>query len=238
MSDTYTRFAAICAQFYELTIESAAVARFLVEKTALARGERVLFVGGLFGVAASLARMGFELTVVDYSEDMTRIAATQIPTARVLTADLRSLPFNEEFHVVLVPGRVFTHMLSDADLQAAVESCRRSLLPNGRLFADNYESDKIEVTSYFNGRITCSGPDISILRTSTTERLSTTPHIVSWRAHYTGEQAGTDFDFSDSIDHRAFTRNEFATHLSSFDILEQGPNFDETSFYTVAARSR
>jgi hypothetical protein len=41
------------------------------------------------------------------------------------------------------------------------------------------------------------------------------------------------------IDHRAFSRVELAEHLArqGFSVLDQGDNFDATSFYTISQRS-
>ena len=68
--------------------------------------------------------------------------------------------------------------------------------------------------------------------------MSELPLIVIWRARYLGEIEGQSFAFEDSIEHRAFSRAEFASYLSQtgFRLLEQGDNFDEASFYTLAER--
>jgi SAM-dependent methyltransferase len=162
----------------------------------------------------------------------------QLPGACVLKADLRSLPFDNEFDIVFVIGRVFTHMTTDEDLLQALTSCRRALVDSGKLFADNYEDTRIQATKYFNGRISVGDASSKIVRESTTERVSESPYVVKWRADYSGEFNGASFRFSDSIDHRAFSRDEFSRYLSTagFTVEEQGDNFDETSFYTVAIK--
>jgi SAM-dependent methyltransferase len=157
----------------------------------------------------------------------------------VLRADLREIPGDGEFDAVLVVGRVFTHMVTNQDLRSAVDSCRRALRPSGRLFADNYEDTRIQVTKYFNGSIQVQDDRCTIKRDSTTELRSTSPFVVDWRAEYSGVIEGEPFRFSDSIPHRAFSRAEFAEHLGNggFQVIAQGDNFDETSFFTVSRRA-
>jgi len=239
MSDTYSVHAHICAKFYELNLDAQAVARFVFERSGSVPGQMALFVGGMFEVAAALSSLGLDLTVVDYTDEMVEVGKLRLPQCNVTKADLRALPFHEAFDTVFVVGRVFTHMVTNEDLTAALASCRRALKPQGRLFADNYEDSRIQVTDYFNGTIEAKDNRCTIVRVSTTERLSGAPYVVNWRAEYAGVMDGTPFRFSDSIEHRAFSRAEFADHAQKvgLEVLSQGDNFDDTSFYTLSQRS-
>jgi ubiquinone/menaquinone biosynthesis C-methylase UbiE len=237
-SDTYSTYAEICSRFYDLTLDSRAVGDFVVAKARASAGNRVLFVGGMFQVAAQLQSKGLELTAVDNTDEMVAVGTKQLSSSRVLKADLRSLPFDNEFDIVFVVGRVFTHMTTDEDLTQALASCRRALTNSGKLFADNYQDTRIQITNYFNGRISVGDERSKIVRDSTTERMSESPCVVTWRAEYSGELEGSPFRFSDSIEHRAFSREEFSRYLSTagFRVEEQGDNFDETSFYSLATK--
>lgn len=237
MTDAYTKYAAICSKFYELTVDSAEVAKFVFDAVEATRGERALFVGGMFGVAAALLDMGLALTVVDYSHEMVAVGQSLLP--RVMHGDLASLDAGTDFDLVLVVGRVFTHMTSEAQLDSALRGCFAALRAGGRLFADNYETSKIETTGYFNGTVVGRESWTVVTRVSTTERISEQPRVVSWRAQYSGVFRGERFEFSDVIPHRAFSRAEFATRLAhaGFELQKQADNFDETSFYTVGRRS-
>jgi hypothetical protein len=48
--------------------------------------------------------------------------------------------------------------------------------------------------------------------------------------------AGRPFQFSDAMQHRAFSRREIAALLPGYDFVleDQDDNFDETSFFTLA----
>ncbi len=236
---TYSDFADICVRFYDLLIDPAQVAEFLLSISGEHTPKSGLFVGGFFLVARELQNRGISLQVTDYTEDMLEQGRSRLlPDTRLTQADLRDLPFEEEFDLIFVIGRVFTHMLSEEDCSAALNSIHSALRPGGLLILDNYESSKIQKTDYFNARISVEDPSIVIERDSTTHLVSDKPHIVDWRATYRVCENSEERIFEDSMSHRAFSRGEiqelFEEH--GFDVLSQGDNFDETSFYTLARR--
>lgn len=238
MTATYSKYADICAKFYELTLDSEHVADFVFKNCSAKAGQQCLFVGGMFGVAERLLAMGLDLTVIDYTEEMVFIGKSRMPNAVVQKADLRDLPFNQAFDLVIVVGRVFTHMITNDDLIRGLAACYRALRSNGKLFADNYEDILIQKTSYFNGLVEGRDSETHILRSSSTKLIGTNPFVVQWSAEYSGHISTNHFKFRDSIKHRAFSRVEFSNHLkmSGFEVEVQGDNFDETSFYTLARK--
>lgn len=236
MPSTYSEHAEICAKFYALTLDSNSVSSFIFQVSQASSGEKALFVGGMFEVAAGLIRRGLDLTVIDYSDEMVAVGKKSLPKSAVYKGDISALAFNSEFDLIFVIGRVFTHMVSEKDLLAAIAGCRAALRPGGRLLVDNYEDSRIQVTPYFNGRVECRDKNCHIVRESKTYTITTCPYVIRWDAQYSGHSNGELFQFSDSIEHRAFSRSEFATKLAEggFKVLKQGDNFDETSFYTLA----
>jgi SAM-dependent methyltransferase len=238
MTSTYSKQAKICTKFYELTLDTNLVGEFVFSKSRVEAGQKALFVGGMFEIARFLANQGLDLRIIDYTEEMVEIGKEALPHLEISKADLRQLPFTNMFDYIFVVGRVFTHMISDEDLISALNSCHRSLKEGGRLFFDNYEDSKIQVTNYFNGTINCSDTNIKITRSSSTELISNKPFVVDWSATYTGIHEGQEFEFSDSMHHRAWSRNEILGYIdkTAFKILDQGNNFDETSFYNLAEK--
>lgn len=236
MTDTYREHGEVCAKFYQLTLDSNAVAAFLLQNSPARPPEKALFVGGMFDIAGALHRHGLDITVVDYTPEMVALGRKALPGIRVEQADLKELPYENEFDHVFVVGRVFTHMIPNEDLRLALASCRRALRTGGYMFFDNYEDSKIRVTSYFNGIVRAESVDFAIERNSTTRLLSESPYVVSWQARYTGNIKGKDFDFSDSMEHRAWSRSEILPFLeeSQFQLIRQDSNFDETSFFNLA----
>lgn len=98
MNNTYARHAAICAKFYELTVDQQAIEGFILQRSGVKPGHRVLFVGGMFEIASCLLHHGVDLTVVDYSAEMLSVGRKRLPDTRVQIADLRSLPFDLHRH--------------------------------------------------------------------------------------------------------------------------------------------
>jgi SAM-dependent methyltransferase len=239
LMSTYSTHAAICAKFYDLTLKADEVSDFIFRHSQSRPGVSGLFVGGMFEIAKGLITSGINLTVVDYTDEMVEIGRSKLPGVKVEKADLRFLPFQDEFDFVFVVGRVFTHMISNDDLSNAFSSCRKVLRRGGYLFFDNYEDSKIQRTNYFNGSIETKEGETIIRRESTTSKLSETPFVVRWDAEYSGSFSGKNFKFSDSIEHRAFSRHEICTLMPrfGFEVLTQGDNFDDTSFFTLARAS-
>ena len=132
--NTYSAHAAICAKFYELTLDSKSVCKFILKNSHSTVGDSGLFVGGMFEVANELVESGITLTVVDYTDEMVDVGRSKLPGTVVEKADLRTLPYTGEFDTVFVIGRVFTHMINDTDFSEALRACRRALRTGGRLF--------------------------------------------------------------------------------------------------------
>lgn len=81
---------------------------------------------------AQLAAAGVDVLGVDISPEMVARAAARFPGIPVTVADLRALPFREEFDAVL--SNAVLHWVPEADQAAA--SLRAVLRPGGRLVAE------------------------------------------------------------------------------------------------------
>lgn len=238
-TNTYSEFSEFCVRFYDLVVEAEVVADFVLSKLGDCRCKNALFVGGFFQVAKLLHARGLELTVVDYTDEMVCLGRQQLEGIRVEKADLAALGYLEEFDVVIVIGRVFTHMLSAEAANSALAGLYRALKPQGLALIDNYESSKIEITNYFNAKVSVCDQQLVIARDSSTKRISTIPHIVQWSASYHVCEEDREIIFTDSMPQRAFSREEMSKLFTAngFNVCQIGDNFDETSFYTVAQKT-
>jgi len=236
----YSDLAKICVKFYDLVIDARGVADFVDRRISRFKPEKVLFIGGFFLVAKELIEKGYSLTIADYTEEMVEEGKKRLPGTRVVKADIRDLPFENEFDAVVVIGRVFTHMYTDDDLRKALQSIGKSLKTGGILLFDNYEDTKITRTNYFNGRISVKDDDTEIIRDSSTEMVSETPFIVNWKATYTVKEDGKVQKFDDAFEHRAFSRQEIENVVgkNGFKQIEVGDNFDDTSFYSIVQKNK
>jgi SAM-dependent methyltransferase len=109
----------------------------LLEECGLA-GRRVLDVGcGTGASALPLLAAGFEVTGVDRSQGMLEVARRRLgEAAELVRADMRGLPRLGRFDVVACLDDGLNHLLTGADLQAALESMARNLGPGGLLMFD------------------------------------------------------------------------------------------------------
>ncbi len=240
MTETYAEYSDICTKFYDLVVDPVQVAEFVYSKIKQYYPRKCLFVGGFFSVARELQKTNLELVVTDYTDEMVKEAQKRLPNTRIERADLRHLPFENEFDTILVIGRVFTHMLTADDASQALQSIHRALKPEGLVLLDNYEDSKIQVTDYFNGLVSVSDSSIEIIRRSTTKLVSQDPFVVNWFADYRVTSQGNLITFSDQMRHRAFSRSEMKNLFeeNGFSVCAQGDNFDETSFFTLARTTK
>ncbi|MBW2965507.1 class I SAM-dependent methyltransferase [Candidatus Woesearchaeota archaeon] len=238
-NNLYSNLAKICVKFYDLSINHIEVAGFFNEKISKFKPNKILFIGGFFKVAKELIKKGYDVVVVDYTDEMVEEGKKRLPETKVIKGDIRDLPFENEFDTIMVIGRVFTHMYSDEDIKNSLQSIRKSLKPNGILIFDNYEDTKIMKTNYFNGKIEVKDGEIEIARNSSTEFISEKPFIINWKATYiVKEKKGEIHRFNDEMKHRAFSRKEIKEFLekNGFEHVEEGDNFDETSFYSIGRK--
>jgi SAM-dependent methyltransferase len=101
-------------------------------------GRDVLDVGcGTGASALPLLADGFRVTGVDRSEGMLEIARRRLgEDVELVRADMRGLPRLGAFDVVACLDDGLNHLLSGADLQAALESMARNLAPGGLVVFD------------------------------------------------------------------------------------------------------
>ena len=104
-----------------------------------AAGKRLLDIGcGTGKSALGLARLGFRVTGIDFSEEMLRIALGK-PGANAVTfvlADVRNLPPLGPCDVATTMGEPFSHLSSVGELQAALDGVGRALEPGGLFLFD------------------------------------------------------------------------------------------------------
>jgi SAM-dependent methyltransferase len=138
MSD-YDRF----ARLYDLEHQDFADDLDLYRNFALRCDGPVLELGcGSGRVCLALARSGFDITGVDTSEAMLDLARVHVASVgfagrvRLEQADVRALPFEGRFALVIYPLNGFLHLLTVEDQLAALKCARRALLPGGFLIVD------------------------------------------------------------------------------------------------------
>lgn len=108
----------------------------------LKRGSRILdLCCGTGYTAARLEKNGYRVTGIDGSEEMLRFAKRHAPGSRFVLADARSFHLQQTFDAVVSTFDSLNHLMTLAELEAALTHVYRALVPVGLfLFDMNMES--------------------------------------------------------------------------------------------------
>jgi ubiquinone/menaquinone biosynthesis C-methylase UbiE len=121
-----------CAPIYIETLEPLTKQGFQVisDSGHIRDGVRLLDVGcGPASFTAAFARMGADVSGVDFSEDMVEIAKNEQPHLDIRHADVENLPFEDESFDVVTASYALHHL---ARPTVAFRSIHRVLKPSGR----------------------------------------------------------------------------------------------------------
>ncbi len=148
MDSIYCQFAYIPLTYdsqYEDRIDLKQDVRFYNE-LAQEAGGRVLEVGcGTGRVLLAIRRTAIDIWGVDLSAPMLEIlrskAAVEGLKCRLHQGDVRDFGLKRKFRLIILPFRVFQHMLTPEDQLKALENCRNHLLPGGRLALNMFNAD-------------------------------------------------------------------------------------------------
>ncbi len=103
----------------------------------LAPGSRALdLCCGTGQLAAWLAARGFEVTGLDGSEEMLRLARQNAPDAKLVLADAREFEVEERFDLVISTFDSMNHLPTLEDLEQVFRCVRAALAPEGYFFFD------------------------------------------------------------------------------------------------------
>jgi SAM-dependent methyltransferase len=128
------------------TVESArAESLFSIERTQLSFDERVLdLCCGSGRHLAHLLKASHHVVGLDYSEDLLNLARDLVDEeAQLVRADMRSLPFEETFDVVMNYFTSFGYFMEHDENQGVVDNVCRALKPGGRFFIDYMNKDHV-----------------------------------------------------------------------------------------------
>jgi SAM-dependent methyltransferase len=117
---------------------------FYLRHARRARGPILELACGTGRVAFPLAAAGLDVTGLDASVAMLRVARRKLradprPNLRFLRGDMRRFALPRRFALVLIPFRAFQHLLTVRDQRACLACVRRHLRPGGRLIIDLFD---------------------------------------------------------------------------------------------------
>ncbi|MBI2945402.1 MAG: class I SAM-dependent methyltransferase [Candidatus Wallbacteria bacterium] len=118
---------------------------------ALEAGGRVLEVGcGTGRVLLAIKKAGIDVWGLDISEGMLELLRAKAKklgfNCKLHVGDMRNFKLERKFRLILLPFRVFQHMLKPADQLAALGNLREHLLPGGRLALNIFNADVERLT--------------------------------------------------------------------------------------------
>ena len=113
-------------------------------------GEKVLELGCSSGFLTQ--HLG-EVTAIDTSEGMLKIASVKNPLAKCIPGDMFNMQFKDDSFDKVVTMRVWNH-LNEADLRRALKESKRVLKNNGKLIFDAEDLSRLRrIIGFFYQRI-------------------------------------------------------------------------------------
>jgi len=125
--------------FYELESARSADLAFWLRQVRRSKPRAILELGTGFGrVLNEVARETPSAVGVDISFEMLSRASERLAAVggHLVGGDMRELPFERGFDLVLAPSDPFSHLISTADRRAALREVARVLAPGGRFILD------------------------------------------------------------------------------------------------------
>ena len=139
--------------------------REFIQKYKHSAGNTLLDVACGTGTHAGLLSEYYEVDGTDLNTDMLKIARKKYPRIRFIKSDMRELNLGKQFDVVTCLFSAIGYMKSRTELQKAIKSMCRHLLPGGVLLVEPWFSPE----QWNRGRVSTilvNKPDIKIVRMS------------------------------------------------------------------------
>lgn len=137
----------------------------LIQKYKQSDGNTLLDVACGTGTHMGLLCDRYDVTGVDINSEMLKVAHKKHPGLRFLQGDMRTLDLNRQFDVIICLFSAIGYMRTKADLQKAVKSMDRHLLPGGVVLVEPWFAPE----QWNVGRVTTiyvDKPEIKIVRMS------------------------------------------------------------------------
>jgi len=240
----YSKLSEVCREFYKLYFPHQKIAAIINNYLKRNNCKRIVFIGGLVHVAKILQSKGYEITFVDYTEEMIKEAQKVLSNMKFVVSDMRDWDLDEKYDAIVLMGRILTYMYTDKDVQKTLTAFKNNLKEKGVILIDNYEEGKIDQRDYFNGTVEVKDNTMTIRRISSMQKIQSAgnvakPNLYKWDCVYEEIINGKKRSFEDK-NHilRAFSRDEMKKLIedSGLKFVENASNFEERSFVTVSKK--
>jgi ubiquinone/menaquinone biosynthesis C-methylase UbiE len=101
-------------------------------------------------------KRGADIYGIDISENMLSVLKEKIPEQeqyRINQADMRSFELGKKFKLIIVPFRIFQHMLSIEDQLSALRCMKEHLDPDGKLIFDVFVPNLKRITETLENKL-------------------------------------------------------------------------------------
>lgn len=235
----YSNLANVCHNFYRLYFPHQKIALLIDNYLKKYNCKKIVFIGGLVYVAKILKEKGYEITFVDYTQEMIREAKKVLKDVTFAVSDMRELNLREEYDAVILMGRIFTYLYTNKDVKLTLNAFRKNLKNSGIILIDNYETDKIDKDNYFNGTVELEDGNITIRRISKMIKKKNLPSLYKWDCIYEEIKNGKRNVYEDN-NHilRGFSKEEMKKLIEENNLIfiKNADNFEEKSFITLAQK--
>ncbi len=141
----------------------------LIQKYKCTDGNTLLDVACGTGTHAGLLRKNYEVMGTDLNADMLKVAGKKHPNIRFVQSDMRDFDLGRQFDIVTCLFSAIGYMKTKAELQKAIKSMSRHLLPGGVLLVEPWFTPEQWHVGYV-ATIEVKKPDIKIYRMSHSEK--------------------------------------------------------------------
>ncbi len=185
---------------------------------------------------------GYEYTGLDLHEEMLAIARRTAPGGQFLQGDMRHFeaPEKKEWDAVLVAGRSFYHLVTNADVLDCLASVSRTLRPAGVLAFEAFDASQTFTNFKNHGHRTIYDGDDYYKRKVRFQRLYDTGWTERARERYTVRKNGVITKFKQEFVIRTFLPDEIRLLLrvSGFEMLSCTPLEEAPTIFVVIAQKK
>lgn len=241
----YSDLSEVCHSFYRMYFPHERIASSVDSILKKHNCKDIVFFGGLVYVAQILHEKGYNLTFVDYTEEMVCEAKKILDDVDFIVSDMRTFNLDEKKDAIILMGRIMTYMYTDTDVVRALSAFRDSLKSGGIVIMDNYETGIIDKGDYFNGTVELKdnkNNNHTLRRISTIKQKKDHPALYEWDCVYEDISCANKKDIIRLSDKghilRAFTKDEIEmlVEKSGLRFIAHMQNFEKRSFITIAQK--
>lgn len=239
----YSDLSEVCHSFYRMYFPHDRIASSIDSILKEHNCKDIVFFGGLVYVAKILHEKGYNITFVDYTEEMVCEAKKILDEVDFVVSDMRTLKLKEKKDAVVLMGRIMTYMYTDKDVILALDAFIENLKSGGIVIMDNYETGIIDNGGYFNGTVELKDNIRALRRISTMARKKDHPALYEWNCVYEVIFCSSKKDIIRLSDKghilRAFTKDEIRSLVekSGLKFIAHIHNFEKRSFITIAGKA-